>query len=165
MSCTDRAPLQGTPTTARISARCNNRLGAVYSALYAFWSTRAAIQGQAAQATIRRDAYSVILFDKKIVIPIENDFHSSPDQLLDTALSYRTSRGTNYTIALSNTQTIMEKYWSTDRYVYTTLFSQELRMKSRLHFRSPVVIFLSDGECSVNDSAIQDVSRRALALG
>jgi hypothetical protein len=28
-----------------------------------------------------------------------------------------------------------------------------------------VVVFLSDGECSVNDAAVQDPARRAIALG
>jgi hypothetical protein len=115
MGSTDHRPLQGTPTTARISSACSNRLGAVYSALYAFWSTRAAIYGQPSSTTIRRDAYSVILFDHRIVIPMQNDFQSSPDQLLDMVLRHTESGGTDYNLALSNAQAIMERHWSTER--------------------------------------------------
>lgn len=31
--------------------------------------------------------------------------------------------------------------------------------------RSPIVVFLSDGECSVEDNVTRDLSRRAIALG
>jgi hypothetical protein len=56
MSSVDRHPLTGTPVTAQIVRRSNNRLGAVYSSLYAFWASRnAAVEGQAVAA--RRDAY------------------------------------------------------------------------------------------------------------
>jgi hypothetical protein len=162
MGSTDRRPLQGTPTTARISAACNNRLGSVYSALYAFWSTRAAIHGQPGQATIRRDAYSVVLFDNTIVIPMQNDFQSSPNQLLDMVLRYPASGGTNFNLALSNAQAIMERHWSTDRCVLASAFFGLLLTFAT---RTPVVVFLSDGECSVNDAAVQDPARRAIALG
>ncbi len=40
MACTDRQPLSDAPVTARIRAQAPNRLGAVYSALYCFWSAR-----------------------------------------------------------------------------------------------------------------------------
>ncbi|EKM59288.1 uncharacterized protein PHACADRAFT_249677 [Phanerochaete carnosa HHB-10118-sp] len=71
MSVTDREPLKGTPVTARIAARHNNRLGAVYSSLYAFWSTRHAV---ANGTTSRRDAYSVILFNSGQRQILTNDF-------------------------------------------------------------------------------------------
>jgi hypothetical protein len=162
MGYSDQRPLQGTPTTARISASCNNRLGSVYSSLYAFWTTRAAIHGQPGQAAIRRDAYSVVLFDDTIVIPMQNDFQSSPDQLLDMVLRYPASGGTNFNLALSNAQAIMERHWSTDRCLFTFILSDHVLT---LIIRTPVVVFLSDGECSVNDSAVQDVSQRAITLG
>ena len=31
--------------------------------------------------------------------------------------------------------------------------------------RSPVVLFLSDGECSLRDEVVRDLCRRAVALG
>jgi hypothetical protein len=117
----DRRPLQGTPTTQRIAAVCNDRLGAVYSALHAFWSARAAIHnapgGQANAAGMRRDAYSLVLFDHNVVTPIANDFQNSPDALLNVVLAYRAGGGTDYELAMSTVQTVMERHWSTDRFV------------------------------------------------
>lgn len=50
MASGDRQPLSDAPVTARILDHAPNRLGAVYSALYSFWSARqtelAAIQGR-----------------------------------------------------------------------------------------------------------------------
>jgi hypothetical protein len=117
MSSADRVPLQGTPVTQRIAAHHNNRLGAVYSALYAFWSARATAQTQAGQAILRRDAYSVILFDNNIDIPLENNFQSSSDDLLTAVLAHHARGGTNFNLALENIQTVMERRWSTDRFV------------------------------------------------
>lgn len=59
MQIEDNQPLPNTPTSAQISLQCNNRYGAVLSALYAFWSARetAALRN----GSIRRDAYSIVL--------------------------------------------------------------------------------------------------------
>ena len=114
---TDRRPLPGTPATAQIARRSNNRLGAVYSSLYAFWVSRqAALNAAVAQAAVaRRDAYSVILFDHLVTTCVQNDFVSSPDQLLDLVLPHEARGGTNYSSALTTTQSVMENNWSTER--------------------------------------------------
>ena len=56
MCCTDRQPLAKGPAAERIQAVANNRLGAVYSALYNFWSARdaAVAAGQRAFGAQRR---------------------------------------------------------------------------------------------------------------
>jgi len=62
MGGTDRRPLPNSPVTRRITQRANNRLGAVVSSLYGFWTAHdAALRSNA--ASIRRDAYTVILFN------------------------------------------------------------------------------------------------------
>ncbi|KAF9231331.1 hypothetical protein BU15DRAFT_68421 [Melanogaster broomeanus] len=139
----DRRPLANTPATARISARSNNRFGAVLSSLYSFWTARAA--AVAGSHAARRDAYSVILFDHTVQTPIVDDFASTPDQLLDTLLPFEADGGTNFTIAIQQAQAIMEQSWSTER--------------------SPVIIFLSDGKCSIADVTMQDLCRTAVRLG
>ncbi|KAF5337682.1 hypothetical protein D9757_014271 [Collybiopsis confluens] len=145
MSRSDRRPLANTPLTTLISRNCDNRLGAVYSALYGFWSSRnAALAGSGAEAA-RRDAYSVILFDETANISLSNDFTSNPDHLLDALLRFRTGWGTNYLSALNVARTVMSQHWSTER--------------------SPVVIFLSDGECSIDNSVIQDLCQEAVTRG
>ncbi|KAI0250874.1 hypothetical protein BJV78DRAFT_526274 [Lactifluus subvellereus] len=146
MSYNDRRPLANAPATNRIRQLANNRLGAVYSALYSFWSARHAATTAGRQTIgVRRDAYSVILFNEVTTRVLTNDFMSSPDQLLGAVLSSQAHGGTNFSEALLVGQAVMEENWSTER--------------------TPVMIFLSDGECSVPDMAIQDLCRSAVRLG
>jgi hypothetical protein len=146
MSSKDRQPLAGSPMTNQIRQSANNRLGAVYSALYSFWYARHAATTANQQAIgARRDAYSVILFSHTMVNVLINDFTSSPNQLLGAVLRYRTDRGTNFSGALRTGQDVMKQNWSTER--------------------TPVMIFLSDGECTAPDDAIQDLCRTAVRLG
>ncbi|KAG1719879.1 hypothetical protein EDB19DRAFT_1966852 [Suillus lakei] len=143
MSLSDRRPLPNTPASDRITRRSDNRFGAVLSSLYYFWSARAAaISGQQGA---RRDSYSVILFDMSTTNAIVNNFSSSPDQLLDTMLPHSAHGGTSFTAAVQQARSVMEQHWSTDR--------------------SPVIIFLSDGECHIADQPVQDLCRSAIRLG
>jgi len=147
MSITDRRPLPNAPMSNQIRQSANNRLGAVYSSLYSFWSARH-VDTTANRQNIgaRRDAYSVILFDAAATQVITNDFTRSPDELLDIVLRSRTGGGTNFVAALQTGQAVMERNWSTER--------------------TPVMIFLSDGECSeVPNTAMQDICRCAVRLG
>ena len=113
MTLDDRKPLPNTPATPRISARSNNRYGAVLSSLHSFWTARAA--AIASSNTARRDAYSVLLFDRDVTTPIVHDFASTSDQLLDALLGFGTGRGTKFTVAIKRAQAIMEQNWSTER--------------------------------------------------
>lgn len=119
MSSGDRRPLPNAPGTSTITRYNNNRLGAVYSSLHAFWLSRnAAINATGQQAVVgRRDAYSVILFDHEILTCLSNDFTRSPDQLLAAVVQQQARGGTDYTSALSATQTLMQQNWSTERSV------------------------------------------------
>jgi hypothetical protein len=124
MSSTDRGPLANTPSTALITKRANNRLGAVCSALYGFWSARnAAISGQTAgqAAVARRDAYSIVLFDNGIRLGPISDMTSTPDELLNAVLQYSAGGGTNFNQALRSAQDVMEQNWSTERFVCATI--------------------------------------------
>ncbi|KIO11018.1 hypothetical protein M404DRAFT_994686 [Pisolithus tinctorius Marx 270] len=144
MSSKDKKPLPNTPASGRISAYSDNRFGAVLSSLYGFWSARAAAVGSGASAA-RRDAYSVILFNSRVVPVIENDFTSDPDQLLDAILPYEAVGGTDFTAAITSAASVMKRNWSTER--------------------SPVIIFLSDGECQIADQTMQDLCRTSVRLG
>ncbi|KAG2365210.1 hypothetical protein BDR07DRAFT_1399490 [Suillus spraguei] len=143
MTLRDRHPLPNTPASDRIVQRSNNRFGAVLSSLYSFWSARAAAIG--GQQAARRDSYSVILFGSSVTNAFVNDFVSSPDQLLDAVLPYGAGGGTNFTAAVLQAQSVMEQHWSTER--------------------SPIIIFLSDGECGIADQTVQDLCRSAVRLG
>ncbi|KAG1731285.1 hypothetical protein EDB19DRAFT_1881018 [Suillus lakei] len=143
MRLTDRQPLRNTPASDRIIQRSNNRFGAILSSLYGFWSARTA--AVAGRQSARRDSYSIILFDRSVVDAVVNDFSSSPDQLLDAVLRHNTSVGTNFTAAIQHAQTVMEQHWSTER--------------------TPVIIFLSDGECPIENQTVQDLCLAAVRLG
>lgn len=117
MDYSDRRPLGNTPTTGIISRRHNNRLGAVYSSLQAFWAARSAANaGQA--AAIRRDAYTVLLFNQAVSECVVHDFASTPDQLLNAVLRFSADGGTNFTSAIQVAQAQMERHWSPERYYY-----------------------------------------------
>jgi hypothetical protein len=119
MSSSDCRPLPNTPTADRIRSRADNRLGAVYSALYGFWSSRHAVltAGQCT-AGARRDAYSVILFHKDTQTVLVNDVTSTPDELLSPLLDQSTRHGTNFSGALRAAQVVMTQNWSTERLVF-----------------------------------------------
>ena len=117
MSNTDRRPLPNAPATGRIRERADNRLGAVYSALYSFWSARhAAVTSGKQTIGARRDAYSVILFNSTTKTAVVNDLTSSPDELLDIVLNEQAAFGTNFAAALRVSQAVMEDNWSTERF-------------------------------------------------
>ena len=115
MGKTDRKPLSGTPVSDRIRRNCDNRLGAVYSALYSFWTARHATQASSGAHATRKDAYSVVLFDANVTTLIANDFDKTPDELLRIVLKYEPKWGTNYTGALEATAALMRQHWSSER--------------------------------------------------
>ncbi|OCH90958.1 hypothetical protein OBBRIDRAFT_792770 [Obba rivulosa] len=146
MTATDRRPLRDRPNSNLIRRGHDNRLGAVYSSLHAFWSARhAAVTTGGSGGGLRRDAYTVLLFDHTVSSCLVHDFSSTPDQLLAAVLRYPSGGGTDFTAAIQNVQLLMEQHWSTER--------------------SPVIIFLSDGECSIADATVQNLCLRSTALG
>ena len=118
MGNTDRQPLPDSAGVDRIVRKANNRLGAVFSALYYFWIARqAAMDRNAPVGGGRRDAYSLIFFNHEpSTSSIENDFTSSPDELLKAALDFGVYGGTDFIKALNKTQDLMTTHWSTERY-------------------------------------------------
>jgi hypothetical protein len=118
MAHADRQPLADAPATDLIRQHADNRLGAVYSALFSFWSARqAAVRTNQQGAGVRHDAYSVILFNERTTNVLVNDFTSTPDQLLAIVLAERPSGRTDFSEALEAARAIMEQHWSTERLV------------------------------------------------
>jgi len=142
----DRQPRPNAAGIDRITPTANDRLGAVFSALYSFWLARqAAIDRNAQLGGVRRDSYSLIFFNHAPSTSIEGDFASSPDELLTAALRYEADGGTDFTRALERTHNIMNAHWSTER--------------------TPIVIFLSDGEDYIRDEPVYDICRNAVRQG
>ena len=116
MGSSDRGPVEDTPVTGIIEAQHNNRLGAVYSSLYAFWLARSINSGAAGIAD-ERDAYSVILFNHYASICLENDHTSTPEELLNLLLPHRVHGFTDYSPALEQARSIMSDNWVDNRSV------------------------------------------------
>jgi hypothetical protein len=144
MASTDHQPLSDSPVTTRIRTHAPNRLGAVYSALYCFWSARHAaanamqetlssrfystlhtlFSGRPATTIVdhqtidtRSDAYSVVLFNQITKNALVNDLTSSPDQLLGALLGEQADGGTDFSSALRAGEAIMVENWSPERLV------------------------------------------------
>jgi len=116
MSQPDRQPLPNAAGIDRITPTAHNRLGCVFSALYSFWLARqAAINRNAQLGGARRDAYSLIFFNHEPSTSIENDFASSPGELLTAALRFKADGGTDFVSALKSSQNIMNTHWSAER--------------------------------------------------
>ncbi|ORY42725.1 hypothetical protein BCR33DRAFT_680193 [Rhizoclosmatium globosum] len=123
MSSSSAKPLEGTPVTASLMRTHPNCLGAAYSACFSFWTTREAVYST--KNIPRQDAYSVVLFDTGCVVPVENDFNSSPTELLSVLQNYFDCGGTDFARAMREVQNLIDRHWSDDC--------------------TPMVIFLSDG--------------------
>ena len=117
----------------------NNRLGAVYSALYSFWTAR-----QAA-SDVQRDANTIILHADGTQSVCENDTTRSPDELLDLLLPNAPKGGNHFDKALKAADIVISKWWDDTR--------------------PPVIIFLSDGIASVSDSIVQKLFRKTAEKG
>ncbi|KAF9231472.1 hypothetical protein BU15DRAFT_68308 [Melanogaster broomeanus] len=144
MTLQDRRPLRDTPASARIIRHSDNRFGAVLSSLYSFLLARDAAVNAGGRG-VRRDTYSVILFDELVTQAVFNDLGSTADQLLDTLLHYRASGWTDFGSAIQTAQSVMQRGWSMER--------------------TPVIIFLSDGECPIEDQIVQSLCMSATQLG
>ncbi|KAJ7251441.1 hypothetical protein C8J57DRAFT_674909 [Mycena rebaudengoi] len=144
MKNSDLRPLLGTPKSALISQHSSNRLGAVFSALYSFWIARDASLNAGRQGD-RRDSCSVVFFNDTTRIGLENDTTSTPDELLNAVVSTIAERGTSFSAAISTTADVMRRHWSEER--------------------EPVIIFLSDGECTISDETMTNLCSSAIALG
>lgn len=112
MRKSDRRPLPDTPGYDRIVRSADNRLGAVYSSLHAFWMARSRV---VATGNAKRDAYSVIFHDEITTPCFENDLGSTPDQLLERLLPIRPSGGNSFNLALNAAKATMEHHWSSER--------------------------------------------------
>jgi hypothetical protein len=114
MATQDRRPLQNTPGAHLITQYADNRLGGVYSALEAFWRSRAAALAVGA-SNVLRDAYSVLLFNESVTRCLVNDFSSSPDQLLAAVVPNRAIGRTNFDRALKSSLQVMRECWDPER--------------------------------------------------
>ncbi|KAG8834732.1 hypothetical protein FRC17_007456 [Serendipita sp. 399] len=146
MTTEDHQPLNATPVTKDIARTANNRFGAALSSVWKFWSMRSAAAQNAQGTETRRDMYTVVFFDHNTTVVCRKDSESSPSELLAKAPKNASFYGgTNFAKALRAIQVEINESWASDSY--------------------PVIIFMSDGECSIDSSVITEVCETTLKHG
>ncbi|CUA74500.1 hypothetical protein RSOLAG22IIIB_11257 [Rhizoctonia solani] len=141
----DHLPLANLPVTSRLVSQCNNRYGAVVSALYGFLKNREAAVTNAGLRS-RQDSYTFLMHDNKSEVRVQNDLTSTTEQLIDRLIPLRPvgGAGNDFGLALTMAQQTIERNWSTDR--------------------APMVVFLSDGGCSFKQKKVEIEMRCSHAL-
>ena len=158
MGLRDFRPLEDAPISQRIQAVADNRLGAIYSALYGFWSARA--NAIATIGATRGDAYSVILSGQCPVVVLSGDLTMSPDDMLNSVLAYGPSGRLWPSDPLVAVESVMVQHWNVSRYAVRIDLQPTLIIR-----RSPVVVFLSSGTYVFTTNAMNSLARRSVALG
>ncbi|CAE6523134.1 unnamed protein product [Rhizoctonia solani] len=146
MTSGDHRPLPNLPVTSRLVSQCNNRYGAVVSALYGFLKNQESVVANAG-LTSRQDAYSIVIFDDRAEIRVQNDLTSTTDQLINRLIPHRYigGGGTCFSEALRMAQQTIERNWHADR--------------------APMIVFLSDGEDSIDRSKVEQLCKKCTQLG
>ncbi|CAJ0875333.1 10269_t:CDS:10 [Entrophospora sp. SA101] len=141
MGFNDRKPLENIRSNIRqkIAQKHNNRLGAVYSAVYSFMETRLTSQRNLTQGAINKDTISLILFNSSTIVPIENQPLSDADKFLGTMVQHNASGGTNFDLAIQKAGFLVDKYYDPTK--------------------TNIIIFLSDGKCGSPDARLENICR------
>ncbi|RHZ74826.1 hypothetical protein Glove_219g14 [Diversispora epigaea] len=109
----------------------NNRLGAVYEAVYNFIVTRR--NSRAVQNTV-----SLVLFDSSAIRVFENRSLTNSDELLQIMVTYYyASGGSSYAAGINTASTIIQNYYDP--------------------LKTNVVIFLSDGGCEAAEKEVHSL--------
>jgi len=178
MCTTDRRPLTDGPAAARIRLRADNRLGAVYSALYSFWTARHATVAAGQQMGTRRsfDAVYSALYNFWGTGPAAGSAGQYQPESYGRRDAYSVVLFSDTTTTVltndftSNPDQLLESILGEEASGGTNFSvalhaSQQVMLHNGNTERAPVMIFLSDGECNVSDRAIQEVCQSALRQG
>jgi len=141
MMSNDMRPLMNTPVEALLRNRHNNRLGAVYNAVHQFITVRkGAVQGGECLDTI-----SLILFNHSSEVIFANSNLGSFDNYLAMMLQHEPDGGTNFRVALDDAGRLLQQHHDPSK--------------------TNVVLFLSDGECSIADRTVEKFCVNSKNLG
>ncbi|CAE6525473.1 unnamed protein product, partial [Rhizoctonia solani] len=143
----DKRPIPGLPITDRLVSQCDNRYGAVVSALYCFWKSQEKVASRSLVGA-RRDAYSLVTFDDQSKIKVQNDLSSTVEQLVNFLVPQQSNGwyyGTSFGNALGTAKEVIKNSWDKEKV--------------------PVIVFLSDGEGAVKDEILADLCNTCNSLG
>ncbi|CAG8438292.1 8031_t:CDS:10 [Funneliformis caledonium] len=147
MSGRDRKPIPNHPIYNELIKNHNDRIGAVYQAVYQFMETRIA-SAQTSQnhaSSALRDSVTLILFDHKVVVPFENQSMTNTGELLNIMLNYKAGGGTNFDNAIQKAGYLITSYFDPTK--------------------ANIIIFLSDGECGVPTKQLHNICKQNQSRG
>ncbi|CAG8439902.1 6328_t:CDS:2 [Acaulospora colombiana] len=114
MSLNDKKPLPDAPCYDKLKQDHNNRIGAIYNAVYAFmqaWSCRQ-LHGQ----TMNKDAVSLILFNDQVTVPFENQAFDDSEALLDQMIKHKARGGRDFGLAIQKAGFLINQYYEANKY-------------------------------------------------
>ncbi|CAG8440721.1 9944_t:CDS:10, partial [Cetraspora pellucida] len=145
MNGRDKRPIQGTPIYESLVKNHNNRLGAVYNAVYSFLKARLSSQAAQYNEAVCRDTVSLILFDFEATIAIENQPFNDPENLLTIMLQHNSRTGTNFNAAILKAGYIIEKHFNP--------------------MKTNIILFCSDGECGIPKDELNKICSKSKNKG
>lgn len=110
MSANDQVPNPDTPVHEQLQKEHNNRLGAVYDAVYKFT--------QARQASLRRkcnDTVSVVLFNRRAKTIYQNQPLDSSN-IFSEMIKHNAEPGTNFSVAIEQAGEVCLSNYDPQRY-------------------------------------------------
>ncbi|RIA83800.1 hypothetical protein C1645_833247 [Glomus cerebriforme] len=142
MSFNDCQPICSSTATSRLKLSHNNRLGAVYDAVYNFIETRRSSRKAtpSGQMAIDRDIVSMVLFDYKAFVVFENESLSDPERLLTKMMKHQPTGDNYYHEGIKKASEIIDKYYDASK--------------------TNVIIFLSDGEYHAPEPELRSLCER-----
>ncbi|GBB83356.1 hypothetical protein RclHR1_10090003 [Rhizophagus clarus] len=145
MNGTDITPTEKSRNYAKLKNSHDNRLGAVYDAVYSFMDARLQTRYQPSSRTplitdrIDRDTISLVLFDDEADVIFENE-KIKADFLFNKMLEYQTRGGTDFGVAIEKADLLINKHFDATK--------------------TNIVIFLSDGEADVPEYDLDSICKR-----
>ncbi|PKY60333.1 hypothetical protein RhiirA4_483921, partial [Rhizophagus irregularis] len=144
----DKKPISSYPIYNELIKKHNNRIGAVYQAVYYFVETRinSARTNQNQMSLAKHNNISLILFDKEVIIPFENRDLTDLTDLLNKMLEQNVRRdGANYDLAIQKAGSLIETHFDPTKV--------------------NIIIFLSGGECDVPTKQLHTICEQNRAKG
>ncbi|PKC02038.1 hypothetical protein RhiirA5_287900, partial [Rhizophagus irregularis] len=158
MSEQDIKPIQDFPIYDDLTKKHNNRIGAVYQAVYLFMNTRKN------SAKITPDSISLILFNHKTIVPFEYRDLTNLSDVLNSMLKYEAGGLTDFDSAIQKAGILIETHFDPTKYVLLNKLNTLTILYNffiyNFLFRVNVIIFLSDGECKTPTNQLNDICKQ-----
>ncbi|CAG8550727.1 10371_t:CDS:10, partial [Funneliformis caledonium] len=147
MSIGDCKPICSSTATSRLKLSHDNRLGAVYDAVYTFIDSRRSSRkaSPSGQMAVDRDTVSLVLFDHNVDTAFENESLSKHEELLTKMMKFRPGGDNYYNIGIYKASEIFNKYYDASK--------------------TNVIIFLSDGEYHAPETELRRLCEREANRG